>query len=199
MLSVIGPTGVSQPGKSAMFTAGIAVTGKELPLEYNWTVTGGKILAGQGTATIEVEYPERGTLMATVEVNGFPEICPKVASEFAAIDPAPEPIKIAHFDRRLSESDFERLQSIIGEMQNHPNNHVYIFLDYVRGTSAEVMSRQEQKLFLDLTKAGIDGGRITFKKFMDGPDIVQFWRIPPGAENPMCEECEKPKCPTRYR
>lgn len=195
-LSVFGPPGIVNPGDSGTYNAEVDAKGKQLDLEYVWSVSAGKILNGQGTVTIQVEQPRTEQLTVTITVKGFPEGCSNTASEVYFVDPAPEPVKIAHFDTLLQESDSQQLKEIIDELRSHPNNQIYIFLDYTPGTAKEIMERQERKLFLALTNAGIDGSRIMFQRFMDGPNVVQFWRVPPGAENPICDECEKQTCPT---
>src|SRR5688572_22195606 len=51
---------------------------KKLPgWSYKWTVNGGIIVHGQGTATIKVNAPEFETTTATVEIIGPKPECPR--------------------------------------------------------------------------------------------------------------------------
>src|SRR5687768_12366496 len=67
-----GPDRVLKPGETARLNANVKQVGAELPIKYNWHVSYGKILSGQGTATIEVEKTPSSTLTATIEIDGTP-------------------------------------------------------------------------------------------------------------------------------
>ena len=61
-------------------------------LTFNWTVSAGKIISGQGTSSISVDTAdiEGKTITATVEVGGIPDGCGNKASCSTPIaDPAP--------------------------------------------------------------------------------------------------------------
>src|SRR5215510_1197598 len=71
-----------------------------LTLAYQWTVTTGRIVDGQGTSAIRVIADQpRNNLTATVEVKGFPAECSGMASiSLILSDPPPPPVQeIAQF------------------------------------------------------------------------------------------------------
>src|SRR5687768_16982282 len=47
----------------------------EKELEYFWTLKNGKIISGQGTVSIIVQFNSDANMTATVEVKGLPENC----------------------------------------------------------------------------------------------------------------------------
>jgi len=52
------------------------MSAKDKPPEYKWTVTGGSIIYGQGTSSIDVKVDRTAqTVTAMVEVTGFPKVC----------------------------------------------------------------------------------------------------------------------------
>src|SRR5687767_11302878 len=108
-----GPSGVMRAIEG--FTVRIDPYDEEPGRQFNWTVTGGKLLSADGGKKIEVEIPESGTLIVKVEVRGLPLGCPNTVSESASIDPAPKAVMIDHFDRRLIASDSNLLQRVIRE------------------------------------------------------------------------------------
>lgn len=75
-------------GETAKFTAKVVTHGPELQVKYNWRVSEGNILSGQGTSSIEVERPPSSTLVATVDIAGTPDDshCPRSHSEMVRWD-----------------------------------------------------------------------------------------------------------------
>ena len=75
-------------GEVVSFKANVS-GGTQTDLKYNWTVSQGEIIEGQGTSEIKVKTtPEMaGTITATVEIggSGFCEECPRTDSETATI------------------------------------------------------------------------------------------------------------------
>src|SRR5882724_2696863 len=69
--------------KPAIFKASISGVIPER-IRYDWTVSSGTILEGQGTATITVD-PGGQVITATVTVFGLPKSCPNRASCSLAI------------------------------------------------------------------------------------------------------------------
>jgi hypothetical protein len=73
------PNELPESGKTYVVKARVEGADPNKELSYNWSVSSGEIIEGQGTATIKV----RGTaesITATVEVNGFPVDCERVGS-----------------------------------------------------------------------------------------------------------------------
>jgi hypothetical protein len=71
-----------EDGDPVSFTANIAVGTPSTPLTYTWTVTGARIIEGQGTDSIKVDSKglQGKTITATVEVGGIDPACNKTAS-----------------------------------------------------------------------------------------------------------------------
>jgi len=70
-----------ESGKTIKFKANVK-GGKSKEISYNWTVDKGKIIFGQGTATIEVDLEGQDCkgVTATVELVGIDPSCPRVGS-----------------------------------------------------------------------------------------------------------------------
>ncbi len=80
-----------EEGQMVTFSANVAVGDPIPPLTYTWTVTGGKIVEGQGTESIKVDSKGlRGqTITATVDVGGGDPACNHTASCSAIITRKP--------------------------------------------------------------------------------------------------------------
>ena len=76
IISVTEPASVPAPGTPMTFIARIT-DGDWKNIEYHWMVSGGKILSGQGTSTINVSTEKwmETNITATVEVKGLPKEC----------------------------------------------------------------------------------------------------------------------------
>ncbi len=63
-------SGLACPGSDVTFTADIAGTTRNDQPTFNWTISGGEIISGQGTSTIRVAADDTlGAVKATVEVG----------------------------------------------------------------------------------------------------------------------------------
>ena len=95
-LQVLPPTTPVAAGSVLTFSAQLAGGNQRGRLNYNWTVSGGTIAAGQGTPTIRVQTAPNmaGTVIAaTVTVGGLNPACncPATASGQAAELTSPKP------------------------------------------------------------------------------------------------------------
>ena len=76
-LGVTGPAGVTAPGETMTFTANVS-GGSGEAVTYNWDVSSGTIVEGQGTPVIKVATtPEMagGNVTATVTIGGICQDC----------------------------------------------------------------------------------------------------------------------------
>ncbi len=81
-LTVSGPTEPAIPGEAMIFTTDIK-GGSQDSITYNWTVSAGTIIYGQGTSQIVVQTtPEIASknVTATVEIGGLCPECNRTAS-----------------------------------------------------------------------------------------------------------------------
>ena len=79
-LTVTCPEAV-ESGKTIKFKANVT-GGRSKEISYNWTVDRGKIVFGQGTATIEVDLEGNDCkkVTATVELGGIDPSCKRVGT-----------------------------------------------------------------------------------------------------------------------
>lgn len=71
------------PGSDKTYTVKAHLEGEDSnqELSYNWWVSGGEIIDGQGTASLKIRISDpRQVVTVTVEVKGLKEDCPRVAS-----------------------------------------------------------------------------------------------------------------------
>ena len=182
-LGVTGPAGVTTPGDTMTFTANVS-GGSGEAVTYNWDVSAGTIVEGQGTPAIRVATtPEMGgsNVTATVTISGVCESCPKTASETAAIEAGtPLIIEVDDFGKQPNDQIRGRLDSYFSQLQNNPSAQGYI-INY--GPDREVAKRE--KLIRDhIAFRGQDASRFTFVRG-EGTEIrTRLVLVPSGATPP---------------
>ncbi len=78
-ISVSGTESISNETSAITFTANVS-GGSQDDGTYNWKVSAGKIIEGQGTAVIKVDAEGAKEITATVEIGGVCEECNREAS-----------------------------------------------------------------------------------------------------------------------
>jgi hypothetical protein len=86
-LSVDSPASPTQAGATMIFIANVNGGGAS-NITYNWTISDGEIIEGQGTPTIKVATNSKmgGKIVtATIEISGVCEECPKTETGMGKI------------------------------------------------------------------------------------------------------------------
>jgi len=195
-ISVDGPAGLVKPDETARYTVQIDSKGLQLNPQYFWSLSAGQILKGQGTTSVDV-LQTREALTATVEVKGLPDGCPNIASATEIIDPPPQAVKLDEFTGPISQIDKSRFENIAEAVRRNPNNQLVIFVGYKERAGFDERSSRREELTHYLNLHTDEDQRITYV-YVDGREIVQFWLVPPGAEEPVCDGCMNfsKSCPT---
>lgn len=184
-VSISGPAGITSPGSNMTFTA--TASGAT---SYNWTVSRGTIVSGQGTPSITVSTTEADagqTVTATLEV-AFGDrpancgACPTTASETAGVASKPTPNIVDEFGKATDDDVKARVDNFYIQLNNNPSAQGYI-INY--GTPAQVKKRRAQ-IMKAINFRKYDVSRVTF---VDGPDngtgeSTKFYTVPAGADRP---------------
>lgn len=184
-ISIDGPAGITSPGSNMTFTA--TASGAT---SYNWTVSRGTIVRGQGTPSITVSTSEADadqTVTASLEVafGDRPGTCPScqtTASESAGVAPKPRPSIVDEFGKATDDDVKARVDNFYIQLNNNPSAQGYI-INY--GSAAQIRKRRAQ-IMKAINFRKYDVSRVTF---VDGPDngageSTKFYVVPAGAENP---------------
>lgn len=186
---VTGPSSVPKLGDSITYSAIVSKNAENYKLKYIWTVSGGEILEGQGTAIIQSTFDYNKGNLATVKIEGLPENCQNSASEVAFIDKDPESKKFNEFalaDFKLNKGKNDKL---IDVLNNDPSLQLYVIF-YFKDNSSQKSTNQKMRQVVNLliNKNKIGNERITeLKAFSEKQESVQFWLIPTGAMPPTPE------------
>jgi hypothetical protein len=154
---------------------------------YNWTVSAGTIIEGQGTPTIKVDTTGLAgqTVRATLTMGGYPLDC----SDSCSVQiPIPE-AKCRKFDEfpDISRNDEKaRLDNFGIELQNDPTSTAYVIVSPGRSSKSGEVQRHTTRIVEYLVNSrGIDARRIVT---LVGPAkdelLVELWACPQGATPP---------------
>lgn len=183
-ISLTGPSGITEPGGPITFTAPVEPAGADL--KYQWSISSGQIIEGQGTPAIKVmpETKRDGfNLTVTVEIAGLPAGCPNTMSETAglAID-----YKLELLDEFrgpvAADDDAElRFKSLEIRLRNEADSKAVIVLYCKNARQRETDKRTILKYIHPFVRSRI--------LFVNGPDqgsrpFIKVWLVPVGAQGP---------------
>ena len=173
-------------GAPVTFTANISGGTPTVTPTYNWTISAGTIISGQGTPTIQVDTTGLAgqSINATVEVGGYNLDCKASCSV-----QIPRKISSNLVDRYTNiprDDEKARLDNFAIQLQNEPSAKGYIVVyGGPRTNSAEKQKRIKRAQDYLVSTRGIDASRIVT---MDGGSrdelAVELWVVPLGADPP---------------
>jgi hypothetical protein len=151
---------------------------------YNWTVSAGMIIEGQGTPTIKVDITGLGgqTVRATLSMGGYPMDC----SDSCSVQiPIPE-AKCHKFDEfpDISRNDEKaRLDNFGIELQNDPTSTAYVMVSPGRSSRQRDVQRHTTRIVEYLVNSrGINARRIVSLLGSARDELlVELWVCPQGA------------------
>ncbi len=154
---------------------------------YNWTVTTGRIIEGQGTSSIKVDTTGLGgqAVRATFLVDGYPQDC----SASCAVQ-IPLPIvpsrKFDEFPSVARNDEKARLDNFAVELKNDPTSTAYIIVYPGRsGRSGEVQKHTSRIVDYLVNYRGLEAQRIVILVGPPRSDLrVELWIAPRGATPP---------------
>ncbi len=189
-IRVTGPTSAPKPDEPMIFTASLSEEAEKFNLQYNWTISGGEIIEGQGTLVVKASRKNiGGNLTLTLEVNGLPQGCKKTASETSFAPSLPPQIQLFdEFSIVPSRIDKARLDNFLTSLREDPSAAGYIIESFAKGTSRKMIQQKIQKVFGYLKKAGIEKDRIILLNCFSNKNLTQFYSVPAGAIPPTCDE-----------
>ena len=153
---------------------------------YNWTVSAGTIIDGQGTDTIHVDTSNLAgqPLTATLSMGGYNLECTATCTvQF------PVPVECRKFDEfpAIAYNDEKaRLDNYAIELQNDPTATAYVIIyPGQRGRPGEVQRQTTRIVDYLVNSRGINAQRIVTLIGPVRPDLMaELWLCPQGAKPP---------------
>jgi hypothetical protein len=187
-INIVCPESVKE-GEMATFSTTIT-GGRPAPgmtTSYDWTVSCGKIMSGQGTPTITVDSTgcSGQTIQSSVNLTGFGIPCPANCS--VAIPIMNKPRKFDEYYDIARNDEKARLDNYAIQLQQEPGSQGYVFVYPSRkGGSTQAQARAQRIIDYLVTSRGIDSHRlvVTMGPAHDGW-LTELWVVPEGAPPPQ--------------
>ena len=149
-----------------MFVAGIANTSPTYKFAYDWTVSAGEIIKGQGTSILEVSTTKElqgKTITATVKVTGVHPICNESVSETALIAALPSgPHWLDEFGDSSRDDLRARIDNFYIRIQNTPDSEGIVIAKFTRKDSVKEKTRHLDNILSAIRWMKKDVTRISF-------------------------------------
>lgn len=173
-------------GQPVTFSSSLSGGTGNVPSIFNWTVSSGRIISGQGTSSITVDTAglEGQSLRAALSMSGYDVDCSATCTiEF------PIPLTSRKFDEYpdiVRNDEKARLDNFAIELQNDPTATGYIVIyPGSRDRAGAAQTRSTGITDYIVNSRGIDARRLVT---LVGPErdelMVQLWVSPQGAPPP---------------
>jgi len=153
---------------------------------YNWTISAGKIISGQGTPSITVDTGGLAgqTVRASVDVTGFGTPCP--ASCSVSIPIINKPRKFDEYYDIARNDEKARLDNYAIQLQSEPGSQGYIIVyPSRRAGSNDAQARAQRITDYLVNSRGIDSHRVVTIMGPQREDwLFELWVVPEGAPPP---------------
>ena len=169
------------------FTANISGGTPGITPAFNWTISAGRIISGQGTPSIKVDTTGLAgqTVRATLDIVGFGTPCP--ASCAVSIPIMNKPRKFDEYYDIARNDEKARLDNYAIQLQQEPGSQGYVIVYPSRKAGATQAQERSQRIVDYLVNTrGIDAHRVVT---IMGPAregwVVELWVVPEGAPPPV--------------
>ena len=169
------------------FSSNVSSVSSGVPPIYNWTVSAGRILEGQGTSSIRVDTTGLAgqTVRTTLSVGGYTNDC---SANCTVQMPVPVQIsrKFDEFPNIARNDEKARLDNYAVELQNDPTSSAYVLVYPGRsGRPGDVQKHTTRVVDYLVNSRGIDARRIvTLIGGTRNKLTVDLWVAPQGAKPP---------------
>ena len=166
------------------FSANLSGGSGNVTATYNWTVSAGRIIEGQGTSAIKVDTKGLAgeTIKATFSVAGYPKDCSAVCLVRIPL-PKSTCRKFDEFPDIQRNDEKARLDNFAVELQNDPASTAYVYVyPGTRGGAGEAQRRTSRIVDYLVNSRQLDAQRIvTIVGSPRAELMVELWLCPQGV------------------
>lgn len=184
-VSVVCPEAVTE-NAPLTFTAQLAGGTPGITATYNWTVSAGRVIDGQGTPHLTVDTTGLAgqTVRATLDIGGFGMSCP--ASCAVTIPVTIVSHKFDEYYDIARNDEKARLDNYAIELQRDPTSQGYVIVYPSRKAKPNQAQARSQRIVDYLVNTrGIDTHHLTVTMGPAREDwLFELWVVPAGAQPP---------------
>ena len=187
-LHILCPSGI-EPGQRLVFDSLVSGTLGSSPLVYNWSISGGSIINGQGTSAITVETAglEGQSLTATAALAGYDASNGRCSASCSVSIPVRQTCrKFDEYPDITRNDEKARLDNLGVELQNDLFATAYVTIHPAeKGKPGDVEKRSRNITEYLINSRGLDSKRIVVKIGSLRPtSVVEIWLCPRGITPP---------------
>jgi hypothetical protein len=156
-------------GVPVVVSAYLGGVDNKTPLIFDWTLSAGTIISGQGTSSVSVNTTalDGQVLVVTVRINGLAAGCPATASCSVKISEAQirDPAIFDTYSGLNFDEEKPRLDNFAEQLRAQPNSVGFVIVSpsqHSRAGEAETLARRARKYLI--TERGIEASRIVIAK-----------------------------------
>lgn len=184
-LQILCPSGI-EAGQRITFDSLVSGSLGTAPFVYNWTISGGSIIEGQGTRSISVDTAglEGQSLTATAVLAGYDASNGRCSASCSISIPVPQTCrKFDEYPEITRNDEKARLDNLSVELQNDPFATAYVTIHpSERGKPGDFDKRSRNIIDYLMNARGLDSKRIVIKTGSVRPtSFVDIWLCPRGV------------------
>jgi hypothetical protein len=176
------------PNQPVTFSATVAGGSPNIRPVFNWTVSAGKIISGEGTGTITVDTTGLAgqTIRANLTMPGYGDLNCTATCVVQVQTLPPVCRKFDEFPNIPRNDEKARLDNFAIELQNDPTSTAYVIIyPGQKGKPGEVQQHITRIVDYLVNSRGIDKRRIVTLVGPTRSDLmVELWVCPQGAKAP---------------
>lgn len=187
------PKYFTQPGAEMAFSVFVGGESKNLKLEYNWSVSAGKIAEGQGTAAIKLSTTmemQGSFVTAKVEIKGLPKNCPNKFSGgglLASINYDP----LDSYGKVSLREEIARFDNLYFSLAMDKTSRGFILMEISEKETFAAAKKRIRALLKFITERRIySKDKITFAIKKSSEHRTTIIVVPKDIKLPECENCE---------
>jgi hypothetical protein len=183
-LQILCPSGI-EANQRITFDSLVSGSLGTSPFVYNWTISGGSIIEGQGTRSISVDTAglEGQSLTATAVLAGYDASNGKCSASCSVSIPVPQACrKFDEYPEITRNDEKARLDNLSVELQNDPFATAYVTINPAAERKAGTVEKRAANIADYLINSrGMDSKRIIIKTGAPrSTSVVEIWLCPRG-------------------
>lgn len=181
-VSIISSDKIFRPGEAIIFKAKVSDY-EQKNLKYDWAISNGTLIEGQGTETIKVDTTgiNDTVIEARVEIKGLPKNCQNAASEQSIVSGGEHPIPADVYEGNLPLRDEKlRLGAIAVELKEKKDQIALFIISFADKANYSAIKSRASRITNYLTKTkGIKNDRFKIVYSKDRNNSTTIYILPP--------------------
>lgn len=178
-ISIVTPKESISRGESVDFLVNVGANIEKLNVSYEWTISAGRIVKGQGTSKIEfvVDDTDTANVYVAVEIIGLPKGCADSSTETVPVTPHVDIEPLDSYGNLSRNDETARLQNFFYNLSQEKSWEGVIILQFDKKTSASKRIKRMNRIIKSIEFLKCDVSRITFVILEEDYERTTFFAL----------------------